>query len=104
MRNHRIDRGLLAVEFLPDHGGAARTAQHIRPRRVAIGTTELKRTRERPALVVRARIEQPLARLASGVPSDMIGARRCDRKARTVMRACGNLPVVVADATHLARR
>src|SRR6185369_10413169 len=103
MRDHRVDRGLLAVELLPDHGGAARTGQHVRPRGIAIGTAERNRIGKRSALVLRASVEQPLAGLAVGVPAHVIGARGRDRKTGAMMRARGNLPVVVTDAVYFAR-
>src|SRR4029450_7738267 len=104
MRDHRVDRGLLAVELLPDHGGAAQPGQHVRPCWIAIGTAKRKRIGERTALVLRAGIEQPLAGLAVGVPAHVIGAGGRDRKTGPMMWARGNLPVVVADAATFARR
>src|SRR6187401_544656 len=98
MRDHRVDRGLFAVELLPDHGSAMRAGKNIRPRRIAVGAAKRNRIGERTAFVLRAGIEQPLAGLAVSVPAHMVGARGRNRKTGTMMRARGNLPVVVADA------
>src|SRR6185369_6388576 len=103
MRDHRVDRGLLAVELLPDHGGAARTGQHVRPRGIAIGTAERNRIGKRSALVLRASVEQPLAGLAVGVPAHVIGARGRDRKTEAMMRARENLPIVITNTVYFAR-
>src|ERR1700738_3869904 len=103
MGRHQIDRRFLAIELLPYDRRAMRSRNDVWPGGISIGPADRKWIGKRPALVLRAGVEKPLAHLAIGVPGHVIGTCRRDRQTGSMMGAGGNLPVILADATHLAR-
>src|SRR4051794_12826347 len=103
-RDLQIDRGLVAVELLPDHKGVTGAREQIGPARIAVCLPDRNGSGKGPAAVARTRIEQALAVLSAGVPCHVVRAGGRNRKARAVMRTGIDLPIVNAHPIERPRR
>src|SRR3972149_8058070 len=94
---HAETAGPPPVKFLPDKMYAAAMAEHIGMRRLGFEVAEIQRAGKSLALIGRIRIEQAMPFRRVVEPGCVIYTIRSDGKGRSMMRARGGIPVLVAE-------
>src|SRR3989338_10220522 len=94
---HSENACALPVEFLPDKIDAAAMAEHIGMRRLGFEVSEIQGAGKSLALIGRIRIEQAMPFRRVVEPGCVIYTIRSDGKGRSMMRARGGIPVLVAE-------